>query len=712
MTTADQQLAYASTKINASHLERQAVIYVRQSSPKQVRENTESVVNQRRLVERAVAMGWHLERVVVLDGDLGQSGAQVDGRDDFKTLAAEVALGHVGIVFGWDVSRLARNNADWYQLLDLAALFATLIADVEGVYDPRSYNDRLLLGLKGTMSEAELHMLRQRLNAGRLSKVERGDYVQILPTGLTRLADGRVEKAADLQVRGTLELVFAKFDELGSVPKVLLYFRNHAILLPRRQTGGLHKGELLWKKPSHAALYEMLKNPAYAGAFVYGRRPTDPAVRQPGRRATGVVRRPISEWHTIKQGAYPAFISWEQYMANQAQLHDTGQLHLARRESGRGSPRHGAALLQGLATCGACGHYMRVVYKPGVRYVCHGLAKEYGEPSCAHLDGPSAEAFVLQKFFEAIQPGQLDALEAVLSDRRRERDQVIRQLEQQHQRATYEAHLSRRRYEAVDPDNRLVAGELERRWENQLVAERQAEEALRRFRGEPGEAALDNQLRQALNDIGRRLPELWNSGRLTHAHKKELLRSLIARVILSRTSPDQVEVKIIWVSGHFSVGTVVPPIWRQADVGGYAQMVERIRELWLAGTTDIEMAATLTEEGHRSARSDRVSCATVLKIRNQHGWVSRYHEHRLAEMIDGMWTIRGLAKELGMKREWFYDRIYTGVLCPPDIQRRPPYGNYLIQDHSELIARLRVEADLTRRKSDRQTSNSGGHSSG
>jgi len=702
MTDGASLLAFGSGKIQPGHLKRQAIIYVRQSSPKQVRENAESVINQRQLVERAAALGWHRERIVVLDGDLGQSAAQANGRDDFRTLAAEVALSHVGIVFGWDVSRLARNNADWYHLLDLAALFATLIADVEGVYDPRSYNDRLLLGLKGTMSEAELHMLHQRLNAGRLSKVERGEYVQMLPTGLTRLADGRVVKDPDQQVIGTIAAVFAKFEELGSVPRVLRYFRDHGVLLPRRQIGSMHKGELLWRKPSHAALYEMLTNPAYAGAFAYGRRVSDPTRRQSGRPATGSVRKPMDQWLALKHGAYPAFISWEQYTANQAQLQDNRQRYQALVQRGRGTPGQGAALLQGLATCGKCGHSMKVTYKPGVRYVCYGLAKEFGERACAHLDGPSAEACVEQAFFEAIRPAQLDALAAVLTERRRDREQVERQLEQQCQRATYQVHLARRRYEAVDPDNRLVAAELEQQWEQCLVAERQAAEALRRFSQEATEPALDPQLRHALEDIGRHLPDLWATGRLSNAHKKQLLRSLIARVILTRTSPDRVEVKIVWVSGHFSVGVVVPPIWRQVDVSGYQAMVGRIKELWQEGRTDAEMAEILTSEGHRSARSDRVSAVTVLKIRNDKGWMSRYHEHRLAEKIDGQWTIHGLAEELGMHREWFYDRIRKGLLRPPDVVRRPPYGNHLIRDDPELIERLRAEADRTRQKATKE----------
>ena len=405
-------------KITPAHLERRAIVYIRQSSPKQVRQNQESQLNQRALVDRAQALGWHRERIEILDADLGQSAASTEGRDDFKTLAAEVALGHVGIVFGWEVSRLARNNADWYRLLDLSALFGTLIADVDGVYDPRLYNDRLLLGLKGTMSEAELYMLRQRLKAGRLSKVMRGEYVQHLPTGLVRLPDKSVVKDPDDQVRHIIELVFAKFEELGSCQKVLRFCKHNAILLPRRQTSGFHKGEMLWKKPSAAAIYEIVGNPAYAGAFVYGRRPKDPTRQIPGRHATGVVRKPMSEWICIKHDVYPAYITWEQYLANQNRLHENAARYNERIRSGRGAPREGAALLQGLATCGECGHIMRVVYKPGVRYICYGLTKEFAEPTCASLDGASIDALVVQAFFAAIQPAELDALEALLAQRR------------------------------------------------------------------------------------------------------------------------------------------------------------------------------------------------------------------------------------------------------------------------------------------------------
>ena len=680
-------------KITTIHLERRAIIYIRQSSPKQVRQNLESQLNQRALVDRAQALGWHPERIEMLDADLGQSAASTEGRDDFKILAAEVALGHVGIIFGWEVSRLARNNADWYQLLDLAALFGTLIADIEGVYDPRLYNDRLLLGLKGTMSEAELHMLHQRLNAGRLSKVMRGEYVQHLPTGLIRLPDKSVVKDPDDQVRHVIELILAKFEELGSCQKVLRFCKHNAILLPRHQTSGFHKGELLWKKPSAAAIYDIVSNPAYAGAFVYGRRPKDPTRKIPGRHATGVVRKPISEWICIRHGVYPACITWEQYLANQNRLHENAARYDERIRAGRGAPREGAALLQGLATCGECGHIMRVVYRPGVRYVCSGLSKEFGEPACASLDGASIDALVVEAFFAAIQPAELDALEALLAQRRQERAQLERHWEQQVQRATYEAHLARRRYEAVDPENRLVAAELERRWEEKLVALRETQEAAERFGQESKTPALDLGVRRRLEHISQALPDLWYGGQLANEHKKRLLRSLISRVVLKRTAPDRVEAKIVWISGHFSIDYLTPPIHRQADVSRYDEMVSRVHELWQGGHDDADIAVILTQEGFHSARSLDVSVTTVGKIRRQNHWMSNYHSQRLSDKIDGFWTIHGLSKELGIDRNWFYRRIYTGQLREPKVIRKPPYGNYLIRDEPGLIGRLRKEVE-------------------
>ncbi len=689
-----------SLKITPTHLERKAVVYVRQSSPKQVRLNTESQRNQRALVERAQSLGWALARIVVLDADLGQSATSKEGRDDFTQLAADVALGHVGIIFGWEVSRLARNNADWYQLLDLAALVGTLIADIEGVYDPRSYNDRLLLGLKGTMSEAELHMMRQRLNAGRLSKVERGEYIQHLPTGLVRTEDGRVEFDPDDQVRHCIALVFSTFEELGSGMKTLHSLKEHHILLPRHQTSGLRKGELLWKEPTESIIIEILHNPAYAGAFVYGRRPTDPMQRKPGRRGSGVVRKPMEEWVTIHQGVYPAYISWEQYLRNQARLAENTAEANAKQAAvrgARGDAREGEALLQGLICCGMCGHRMRVAYKPRVRYLCDGLKRHYAGVVCMSLDGPSIEEVVIGAFFEALLPSQLDALAALLAQRAKEEERLVQYYRDQVSRATYEAHLARRRYEAVDPDNRLVAASLERSWEEKLVAQRQAEEEAERFEHRPITQSLPAELRQQLEQIGPALPALWNSGKISNEHKKRLLRSLISRVIATRLAPDRVEIKIVWISGHFSVAQVIPPIHRQADASDYEQLVARLDELTRQGLTDPEIAEHLTAEGFHTARRLSVTVGTIHKLRQRHSQVSSLHRHRKVSLIDGFWTIPGLTQELEVGRGWLYQQIYQGKLKEPDIERLPGYRVYLIRNDPVLLARLRAEAAASRR---------------
>lgn len=686
------QRTFGQAKITPAHLQQLAVVYVRQSSPKQVREHPESQRNQRALVDRAQHLGWHIERVQVFDGDLGHSAAQAAGRSDFQALTAEVALGRVGLILGWEVSRLARNNADWYQLLDLAALFGTLIADVEGIYDPRLYNDRLLLGLKGTMSEAELHLLRQRLTAGRLSQVARGEYVQRLPTGFVRLPDQRVEKDPDPQVRQVLELVFTRFAELGSCQKVLRWFKHEGLLLPRRQTGTLQPGELLWKKPSAAALYEILINPAYAGAFVYGRRPREPQRAVPGRPATGFVRKPLDEWQYVHHDAYPAYLSWEQFLANQAVMHDNAQRYAARTQPGRGAPREGTALLQGLATCGVCGHRMKVAYKRGTRYICEGLAQEFAERRCASLDGPSIEAVVVQAFFEAIQPAELAALEALLARQQQERAQVERYWIQQVQRATYAADLGRRRYEAVDPDNRLVAAELERRWEAALVALRQTEDAAARTRQQELPPGLDPEVRRQLELLGETLPQWWAAGRLTSEQQKQLVRTLIARVLLQRTAPDQVQVKIVWVSGHCSMRTVQPRIWRECDVSGYEQLVERVHVLWKQGLRDEEIARQLTQEGFHSARSPEVRRQTVQKIRLREHWYQPLQQSRGAETLGGYLTAAGLAKRIGVERIWIYRRLERGAIEAEYYQRHPQSGTYLIVADPDLIARLRQEA--------------------
>jgi DNA invertase Pin-like site-specific DNA recombinase len=692
-----------SVKVTPAHLERSAVIYVRQSSPKQVRVNVESQHNQRALVDRALALGWQQARITVLDADLGQSGTSIAGREAFTHLTAEVALGHVGIIFGWEVSRLARNNADWYQLLDLAALVGTLIADVEGVYDARAYNDRLLLGLKGTMSEAELHMMRQRLEAGRLSKIRRGEYAQILPTGLVRQPDGQVALDPDEQVRHTIALVLTTFATLGSAYKTVRCLKRGGVLLPRRQVSGACQGQVLWKQPSAAAVLDILHNPAYAGAFVFGRRPVVQGRRRLGTQVPARVRTAQPAWLCCLQGIYPAYISWEQYQANQDQLRDNAH-HWGRDEQGRGAPRQGPALLQGLATCGVCGHRMHVAYKAGVRYLCAGQRVQYAERMCASLDGRSIEHCVAEAFFAALQPAQLDALEALLAQQRHEGEQLARHWREQRQRASYEAHLARRRYEAVDPDNRLVAATLERAWEEQLAALRALDEAAARSAQALPHPTLAPDLREQLLHIAETLPALWREDHLTNEHKKLLLRSLIARVILTRIAPDRVEVKIVWVSGHFTVVQVTPPVHRHADVQGYAALVARVEALWQQGHTDAAIAAQVTQEGFSAARGPRIDAQAVRKIRQRHGWESHYHRYYQADRIDGYWTLPGLAKELEADPGWLYRQVYRGTIPLADMRRITPDGGYLIRDDPHLLALLKSKHATASRHHDRTES--------
>jgi DNA invertase Pin-like site-specific DNA recombinase len=670
-------------KISKSHQARNAYVYVRQSTLKQVQQHPESRRNQLALVERAIELGWSPERVCVIDADLGRSG-QDGQRPGFQELVAAVSLGQVGIVLAYEASRLARNNADWYALLDLATGVGTLIADSDGVYDPRTYNDRLLLGLRGILSEAELHLLRLRMEAGRQRQIERGEYRQNLPTGLLRLTDGQVVKDPDLQIQRTFDLIFERFAALGSCQKVLRWFRDEGILLPRRQRGGLHAGQVLWRKPTQAALIEVLHNPAYAGAFVYGRRRRNPDSR-PGQPRT--VRCRMEEWTAIHQNVYPSYISWEQFMANQARLADNAST-FARRA--RGAPRQGAAILAGLVVCGRCGYQMRVAYKPQQRYTCTALAANYGAATCLHVDGASLEQVVVEAFFAALAPAELDLLEEILAAQQRDHTRLAQQHADQVTQAEYEAQLAQRQYQMVDPDNRLVAAELERRWELALQAVVEARNLADQFTSQSPPPQLTPEMKSRLRDLGRSLPQIWADGQLSPAQQKELLRTLIRHVILTRPLPDTVEAKVVWVSGAFTILKVYPPILRQEDMSNYEQFVEQILALGQEGYRDREIAERLTAEGFRSARRDKVTRHTVAEIRRARGQISLTEQFKTQAKLNGQWTVFGLAQELDVHRNWLYTRIRNGTL---PATRHEVTGHYLIPDEPQLLAKLRAQRE-------------------
>ena len=672
-------------KIQPGHWQRLAYIYIRQSSVKQITDHPESQVYQRHLAQRAEALGWPAARIRIIDTDLGQSAKEGTSRTGFQELITEMSLGHVGIIFGYQVSRLARNNRDWYHLLDLAAVFDTLIADIDGIYDPRSHNDRLLLGLKGTMSEAELHLLQQRLTAGRLSKIRRGIYRQRLPTGLVRLADGTVVKEPDDQVRHAIELVFATFDQVGSCRQVVRYLRQGEMLLPRRQAGGPFAGQLLWKQPAQAAVQDILTNPAYAGAFAYGRIQLDPTRRRPGQPVADRVAKPISEWIHLQQDVYPAYISWSKYLANQEKIRQNGTHWTEKILAAQGPTRCGAALLQGMAVCGQCGHRLYIAYKRTPRYLCQALRDSRGKV-CMSLHGPSIDAAVVQAFFEAIRPAQLDALEPILAQQQAEHQRLVQQWQERLKRAQYEVHLAQRQFDAVDPDNRLVAAELERRWEAKLHQLQTVREAYEKFQAAPLSLSLPPKLRQQLQHISDTLPQLWPT--LANSQKKELLRSLIARVIVKRVAPDKVEAKIIWISGHYSIVHALPPFAWQRNISGYDQMVERIKQLWQEGHNDPEIADQLTQEGFRSAHSTQVLPSTIIKIRLAHDWRSPRDHLRNKLEIDGQLTVRGLMARFKVSKGCIHGLIRDEIIAPQFISRDRQSGFYLIKKDPILMAQL------------------------
>ncbi len=674
------------TKVTPHHTQRVAYVYIRQSSPGQVLHHKESQINQARMADYATALGWTTDQIRILTSDQGLTGATSHGRDGFQELISEVTLGQVGIIFGYEVSRLARNNADWHRLLEIAAVFDTLIGDFDGIYDLSLFNDRLLLGLKGTMSEAELHLLRIRLDEGRARQLERGEYRQGLPTGLVRLVDGAVVKDPDDQIRHAIELVLDQFAQLGSCRRVVAYLNEHHIDLPRRQMWGPEQGQVVWKPAALSAVYGIVSNPAYAGALVFGRRPVDPYWRYRETKTTAQAPRifkPLEEWEIVHQAVYPAYITRETYLANQAQLRQNRTRFWAATTTTQGVAREGSGLLQGLVLCGRCGHHLSTIYKPEPRYICQNLARRFGQPACLFVNGPRLDQVVVQAFFEVLQPAQLDVLETILKDQSAEQAGLIQQWTDQVKRAQYEAHLAARQYHAVDPDNRLVAAELERRWESRLRQLQEVEAAYAHGQEHLPSLSLSPQLSDQFRHIAQTLPALWDT--LLAEQKKDLLRSLIASVILTRLAPDNLEVKIVWVSGHFSTLYLRLPTRHNRHLPHYDQMMARLEELWLQDYSDAEIAIQLMAEGFHSARSAGLSAATIKGFRHLHGWYRPSHPPVMAP--EGYLKLTDVAARLGVSFGWVY--YHLGQIDPQLVTRHPQYHTILIRDDPGLLDALR-----------------------
>jgi DNA invertase Pin-like site-specific DNA recombinase len=482
-------------KLQDHHLWRQAIVYVRQSHPQQVVDHVESTARQYALVDRAVALGWARERVVVIDEDQGQSGQSMVTRLGFQRLLAEVSLDHVGLILGLEMSRLARSNKDWHQLLELCAIFRTLLADAEGLYDPTDYNDRLLLGLRGMMSEAELYLMKGRMLEGMRNKARRGELLNHPPMGYVRGPDGDYQLDPDEQAQRVVRLIFDVFEQQGSLHGLLRSLVAHDIRLPIRPHFGANRGHLEWRRPTRMTLQNLLHHPIYAGAYRWGHRKIDPRKQQPGRRSTGRTINAPEACDVLIPDRFPAYITWERFAAIQQRLADNRAIAEA-----LGAPREGPSLLVGLLVCGRCGRRLLAAYggkANHLRYTCMRATIDYGAPGCLSLAGAFLDDFVAEHILQALQPASLELSLAAEHALRAERAQLEAHWQQRLERAHYGAERAARQYSAVEPENRLVARELERHWEEALRHEQHAQEGYARFqRARPPE--LTSQERDAI----------------------------------------------------------------------------------------------------------------------------------------------------------------------------------------------------------------------
>jgi len=534
-------------KISAAHLTRQAIIYVRQSTVEQVANNLESQRRQYGLVERAAALGWPRPAIVVIDDDLGVSGSGVS-RAGFERLVSDVGLGRVGLVLALEVSRLARNNRDWYHLIDLCAMVDTLIGDADGLYHPGVFNDRLLLGLKGTMSEVELHLIRSRLQGGLWEAARRGALRTKLPIGFEHDQTGQIVITADEAIRETVDLVFAKFAELGSARQVAAHFAEQKLPLPHRS---MRDGSVRWRPATFAPVHRILTNPTYAGAFVYGRSKTEKSLDEHGQLRVHQRIRPRSEWAIVLEEHHTGFVSYETYQANQQRLRANWR---APRGEASGAVREGAALLQGLVRCGRCGRKMQVAYS-GVasrvrRYACHQAHRLHGtDHACQSLGGIRLDERVAEAVLSALTPASLEATLAALDETERRWQTERAQRELMVEQARFEADRARRQFDRVEPENRLVARTLERAWEERLATQVEREADLERYlvkRPTPLSLAERTWLERA----GADLRAVWTAPTTVHRDRKQLLRCLVKEVVLTVEREQHVaEVTILWVGG-------------------------------------------------------------------------------------------------------------------------------------------------------------------
>jgi DNA invertase Pin-like site-specific DNA recombinase len=667
-------------KIQTTHLQRWAYIYIRQSTAAQVAVNRESTDRQYRLSERALQLGWPQERIKIIDEDLAHSGSGLVLRQGFTYLISEVALGRAGLILSLEVSRVARNNADWYRLLDLCGVTDTLIGDEDGLYHPGLFNDRLLLGLKGTMAEAELHVLRARLNGGIRNKAARGELRRGLPVGLVwGESDGEVLLHPDQAVTGALRSLFEKFSELGSARRVWLWFRTEKLLFPHQCANG----KIQWITPTYTAIRNVLANPVYAGAYVFGKTRQEHYVDESGRLQKRTHQLPLSQWSVLIKNHHPAFIDWATFEMNQARL--------ARNirpgpQQAAGVVREGSALLQGLATCGRCGRKLRVYYQgkhstPG--YYCANSQPCGGRAVwCLRVGAVRIDRAVVEVFLAAIGPAAMEA--ALEAERLSQSEQhtALKQWRLQVEHARYEAERAERRYRAVEPENRLVARTLESEWEKRL-AELKTAEAQLLHKQQESRIELTEEQREQICTLGTDLKQVWDASTTTDRDRKELLQSLLEEVKIDVLA-EQAKAHLVlrWKTGTHSELEVLWRIKRQPPIRTDEDTIDLVRRL-AVHHPDAVIAGVLSCQDRKTATGERFTADKVGNLRRY--WKISKYQPPLAPPEGELLSVQAAANKLGVAASTLHRWIGDGFIPAEQITPGAPWRVRVTKQLKELI---------------------------
>lgn len=648
-------------KIESRHRAKQAFVYIRQSTLQQVAGNQESTQLQYNLTQRAQVLGWSNEQITVIDEDQGKSGREAENRSGFQKLLTEISLDKVGIIIGIEMSRLARSCKDWYQLLELCGMFGCLLADSDGIYDPSLYNDRLLLGLKGTMSEAEIHVIRARLLSGKMNKAKRGELFCHVPLGYIRSNAGQVELDPDEQVCTVVRLIFAKFSELRSINSLLQFLSKQKILLGMRLSSRDKKNELVWKRPSNSTLADILHNPFYAGAYAYGRSTIDARKKIPNKQYSGERQVPLDDWKVLIQNILPAYISWDEYLSNQIQIKGN-----ATRYGVKGVVREGKALLHGLLICCECGNKLDLQYSKGgfVQYVCHRNHAAYGAPYCQSFSGQKIDEVVSDAILKALAPSSIELCMSLQENSERANEAIEKNWKYKIERAKFVVTRAERQFQMVEPENRLVARSLEKQWENALVEEKSILEEYNRHKA--GIKFLSIEDIDLIKRLSLELPLVWNSNSTTNRDRQIIVRSLIDKInVQTHGKTDLAEIDIFWKGGSNSSYQFSHKVRSYRKRHDFDLIVARITLLREEGYERKEIAAILNREGFRPAKNAAlfnahtvtgiIQVAGIPNLKNCHDSVQKHLKPK-------EWAFGKLAVELKMPYQTLYAWLKKGWL--------------------------------------------------